>query len=136
MHRPARKNSSGGTSGESKMILNGLRKLVDGWRWSWKEAGVSADPSVDVDTLIVAGVASLMSIGAWISSHRSRREQTKLNRERIEEEAFVRIQGMYTSLMSIQEEQLKIANARIIEQNKKIHDLEQLNDTLRNRGPP
>jgi TolA-binding protein len=95
-----------------------------------------ADSSLDFDMIIVSGVAVLFSLGAWISSTRARREQTKLNRERIEEEAFVRIQGMYTSLMTIQEEQLKTANSRIAEQNKRIHDLEEQLNLPRNRGPP
>jgi TolA-binding protein len=95
-----------------------------------------ADSSLDFDMLVVSGVAVLFSLGAWISSTRARREQAKLTREQKEDEAFVRIQGMYTNALKIQEEQLTIANARIAEQNKKIHDLETLIDTLRIRGPP
>jgi TolA-binding protein len=98
------------------------------------------DPSLDIDMLIVAGVAGLFSAGAMISSIRARREQTRLrreqtrlDREKTEDEVFVRIQTMYTTALKTQESQLTIANDRIAEQNKKIHELEMQNGLLENR---
>jgi septal ring factor EnvC (AmiA/AmiB activator) len=103
-----------------------------------------SDPSLDLDTIIVASAAVLFSAGAWISSNRARREQTRLNREKAESEAFIRIETMYTTALATLESQLKVANSRISEQNRKIHDLEtslssaesKIDVLEKNVGPP
>ncbi len=87
--------------------------------------------SLTIDSIIVALVAGLFSIAAWISATRARREQTQLTREQTEAEAYGRAQGIYTTALKTLEDQLKAANDRIAEQNRRIHDLE---ETLDNRG--
>ena len=52
--------------------------------------------NVDLGNLIITGLAVFVSIWAWLSSNRTKREQAKLNREKQEYEAFLRIQDMYT----------------------------------------
>ncbi len=91
--------------------------------------GISLE-SLTIDSIIVAGVAGLFSIAAWISATRAKAQQSLLTREQKEEEAFLRAESIYTRALTIQEDQLKIANERIAEQNRKIHDLEQTNREL------
>jgi TolA-binding protein len=92
---------------------------------------MAADPSLDIDTLIVASAAVAFSVWTGISSNRTRRDQVKMNREKAEDEAFVRVQTMYTTALKTQEDQLTVANNRIAEQNRKIHELEEENMRLR-----
>jgi predicted RNase H-like nuclease (RuvC/YqgF family) len=94
----------------------------------------AGDPSLDVDTLIVAGAAVAFSIWTGIASYRSRREQAKAAREKVEEEAFLRVQTMYTNALEIQGKELKTNQDRIAELNRRIHELEEDIWRLRTSG--
>jgi hypothetical protein len=71
--------------------------------------------SFAIDVVIVTIVSGLFAIGAWISSNRAKRQETRLAREKQEAEAWIRAQEIYQKAIATQTQQLEQANRRIIE---------------------
>lgn len=80
--------------------------------------------NVDLGNWIIAGFAAFVSIWAWLSSNRTKREQAKQNREKQEYEAFLRIQEMYRNALTVQQAELAAARLQITAKDDRIRHLE------------
>jgi TolA-binding protein len=78
--------------------------------------------SFAIDVVIVTIVSGLFAIGAWISSNRAKRQETRLAREKQEAEAWIRAQEIYQKAIATQTQQLEQANRRIIELEQERND--------------
>lgn len=82
--------------------------------------------SINFAQLLLAIIAGLLSIWAWLASQRTKREQAKFSRQKMELESFLRIEKMYINALAMNEAQLRDANQRVEEQNIKIRELQAL----------